>query len=87
MKYLDTKQILRIFWHPHQKLWNYVLVKEVEKIFPIPCINYRLIQIIIVLDTFIFFYGFSLEDSIRLESKIFSLRKVYLKILLYYISI
>ena len=35
-----------MFWHPHQKLWNWNLVAAIEKLFPIAPANKILIDIL-----------------------------------------
>ena len=44
-----------MFWHPHQKLWNWSLVAAIQKLFPITPVNKVLINLLIFLDTFFLF--------------------------------
>lgn len=44
-----------MFWHPHQRLWNWGLVGAIERAIPIPAINKPIVGMIMLVDTFLLF--------------------------------
>lgn len=55
METTNKEPLLWIFWHPHQKLWNWKLLYYIRRVIPITIINKAICLVVIYLDTFILF--------------------------------
>ncbi len=74
---LKGKRLLRMFWDPHQGLWNNRLVGAMERIVPISPINKLIVLMILLLDTFLLFLrAIARRSSMLTFTKIFAKAKV-----------
>jgi FkbM family methyltransferase len=66
-----------MFWHPHQKLWNWNLVTAIQKLSPITPVNKVLIKILIFLDTiFLFIRAVGRRISVLGVAQLFSSARI-----------
>jgi FkbM family methyltransferase len=64
-----------MFWHPHQRLWNWGLVGAIERTIPISAINKPIVGMIMLIDTFLLFLR-----AVARRSSVLGVTKIFAKV-------